>query len=121
MSIENTTKKDSKKKFQAKRIIDRDELEKYGCLFCYDRERTKSINLKKILSPEDLKKLDKKIKRRKNKRYMFCPHNKCPYADMFKGTNSFEEWLEKDMNISLSAFFNDNDFPKTVTYACPIR
>ena len=106
----------NKNKLLAVRIIPYDEVKKCGCLYCYDNERTIKFNPRKLMDDKELKKFDKKIGRRKNKRYFFCPHEKCPYTSYFEGFDSYIKWFEeKTINISFGDI-SSSGFPPNATF-----
>ena len=105
-----------KKKLQAVRIVPFNEVQKCGCLYCYDNECTIKFNPRKLMDEKELQKFNKKIGRGKHMRYFFCPHETCPYASEFEGYDTYLEWLkEKKINFSFESIFSG--FPPNATFA----
>ena len=91
----------SKKIFEVRRFITRDEIEKHGCKYCFDKERTKKPP-KDFRSFMDMDKLNEEIDHKKNERYGYCPHSACPYADIFENYKNYEEFF-KDTDTMAAA------------------
>lgn len=109
-----------KKKLDAARIVPYKEAKKCGCLYCYDNERTKRFDPRKMMNEKELEEFNKKIGRKKNARYIFCPHKTCPYINEFENFDSYLKWIkEKSTDISFSHIFGDSisPFPPNATFA----